>query len=205
MASTAHIPSRTFQSTRPIRGATTISETITRDSKNFNPRAPYGARLEPVTDRYRSVYISIHAPHTGRDAIIDIRVKGQKPFQSTRPMRGATTPRLAGRDRHIFQSTRPIRGATLIAAIGRALRMLFQSTRPIRGATLRPHTCTPQNCRFQSTRPIRGATIAALNGARNWSISIHAPHTGRDQRKDRSAWGRGVFQSTRPIRGATLS
>ena len=79
-----------FQSTRPIRGATTDSTTPRgHNTENFNPRAPYGARLATPaclpSVRYfnpRAPYgarlwaeakarwqagISIHAPHTGRD------------------------------------------------------------------------------------------------------------------------------------------
>ena len=103
-----------FQSTRPIRGATSITITVVivfftisihaphtgRDEpasmspvprfSDFNPRAPYGARLTAAilltsADRFQStrpirgatgfrvitefkeLMISIHAPHTGRD------------------------------------------------------------------------------------------------------------------------------------------
>ena len=35
-----------FQSTRPMRGATTQGSTLTRRSHNFNPRAPCGARQQ---------------------------------------------------------------------------------------------------------------------------------------------------------------
>ena len=37
-------------------------------SENFNPRAPYGARLFLMTVNGFTDEISIHAPHTGRDA-----------------------------------------------------------------------------------------------------------------------------------------
>ena len=39
--------------------------------------------------------------------------------------------------------------------------------------------------------------------AKDKRISIHAPHTGRDQQQDRLSGNGGTFQSTRPIRGAT--
>ena len=57
----------TFQSTRPMRGATL-----------------------PRESRGREIRISIHAPHAGRDRTerpLQARIKA---FQSTRPMRGAT-------------------------------------------------------------------------------------------------------------------
>ena len=78
-----------FQSTRPIRGATSLSGWNFIRHRNFNPRAPYGARLlvvgrfkQPTNFNPRAPYgarlcklhgtalqvvISIHAPHTGRD------------------------------------------------------------------------------------------------------------------------------------------
>ena len=58
--------------------------------------------------------------------------------------------------------------------------------------------------RFQSTRPIRGATTARL--LRRWAadISIHAPHTGRDNKQAPKSSTMQLFQSTRPIRGATI-
>ena len=44
---------------------------------------------------------------------------------------------------------------------------------------------------FQSTRPIRGATTAEERTRRRSSISIHAPHTGRDA----VAWGLGFTKT----------
>ena len=57
----------TFQSTRPMRGAT-----------------------EFVVDVVRDPDISIHAPHAGRDMPTIAVMIVWKTFQSTRPMRGAT-------------------------------------------------------------------------------------------------------------------
>ena len=100
-----------FQSTRPVRGATgriprpkvftIISIHAPRAGRDlrlgviylclidFNPRAPCGARL----------WSSVAAP---------ISVK----FQSTRPVRGATDGRKICAATSEFQSTRPVRGAT---------------------------------------------------------------------------------------------
>ena len=95
-----------FQSTRPMRGATTqlIDSSVTRPMRgattqlidsstkttNFNPRAPCGARLPYLLSAMRG-----------------------SEFQSTRPMRGATTGLLDDLiDIDRFQSTRPMRGAT---------------------------------------------------------------------------------------------
>ena len=56
-----------FQSTRPIRGATLMISMLRAWLLNFNPRAPYGARLWLLRKVSRLFDISIHAPHTGRD------------------------------------------------------------------------------------------------------------------------------------------
>ena len=58
---------------------------------NFNPRAPYGARLGISHQCNYPCIISIHAPHTGRDEY-KIRTDYRDAlFQSTRPIRGATS------------------------------------------------------------------------------------------------------------------
>ena len=57
-----------FQSTRPLRGATAFDFPNVRQQINFNPRAPYGARLTSLATKPRKLA-----------------------FQSTRPLRGATS------------------------------------------------------------------------------------------------------------------
>ena len=170
-----------FQSTRPIRGATHVSAHVMHS--------------EPI---------SIHAPHTGRDASTAQSFFNHIVFQSTRPIRGATRrrnkQRISGRNfnprapygarrngganiAHItkFQSTRPIRGATTSKDTDSTTDQQFQSTRPIRGATLRVSaSITVWLLTFQSTRPIRGATYSFPSASSAMTISIHAPHTGRD-------------------------
>ena len=59
---------------------------------DFNPRAPYGARRRPPYWQLPRPGISIHAPHTGRDEISTAVSEAITEFQSTRPIRGATTP-----------------------------------------------------------------------------------------------------------------
>ena len=58
--------------------------------------------------------------------------------------------------RLIFQSTHPVRGAT---SDGKWVDKgkVFQSTHPVRGATM-PILTTGWTARFQSTHPVRGAT-----------------------------------------------
>ena len=139
-------------------------------------------------------------------------------------------------------------GARRAACIKAALKAEFQSTRPIRGATQAlPPSCS-KDCYFNPRAPygarphgllqgrlyLRHFNPRAPYGARLVTlvhtdgivtISIHAPHTGRDPRcplwarwrryfNPRAPYGARpqygddglqeyIFQSTRPIRGAT--
>ena len=170
---------------------------------NFNPRAPYGARLTASTaDSSRT------------------------PFQSTRPIRGATWVTLSGLSPGLHFNPRAPYGARLQTDGESYWKDKFQSTRPIRGATYAAETSkgsavdfnprapygarpyggsssiqirqnfnprAPYGARlmqvagfnhfkkFQSTRPIRGATTPIIVSIiKPPKISIHAPHTGRD-------------------------
>ena len=103
---------------------------------DFNPRAPYGARQDrdtkDIDNRFISIhaphtgrdgeyhfymgknyYISIHAPHTGRDGSSSIQIRHRRNFNPRAPY-GARPFKTIKHFRPIrFQSTRPIRGATL--------------------------------------------------------------------------------------------
>jgi len=101
-----------FQSTRPIRGATYLLPP-TYLMLVISIHAPHTGRDVIAGDGGTILSgISIHAPHTGRDFYPGRLFFVPCPFQSTRPIRGATiNPNHQG-DKSTFQSTRPIRGAT---------------------------------------------------------------------------------------------
>ena len=191
-----------FQSTHPLRGATSWRFQFLSRSADFNPRTPCGVR--PGLE-------SISLP--------------QSTFQSTHPLRGATA--IFNRvefDTFTFQSTHPLRGATKTRRrLGRSL--IFQSTHPLRGATyVGDRLWTPS--RFQSTHPLRGAThVDFVQGGRpgisihaplagcdydtvkvdeSVEISIHAPLAGCDAAQTCEAAIKNRFQSTHPLRGATM-
>ena len=145
-----------FQSTRPMRGATVARNGADchqgvsihaphagRDASNctvcaipacFNPRAPCGARLD---DRHVAVIARV--------------------FQSTRPMRGATRPSAAcSRGLKCFNPRAPC-GARPILAILSSCMISFNPRAPC-GARLLSVITRCRRARFQSTRPMRGAT-----------------------------------------------
>ena len=151
-----------FQSTRPIRGATThVRQHGFRGGRFQSTRPIRGATisdtlmLDPPGEQ-----ISIHAPHTGRD----------------------WTPSPCGTSWGRFQSTRPIRGATGQEVKGRKGNRYFNPRAPY-GARRCIIRQSGHHTQFQSTRPIRGATVCRHQGGdAGTSISIHAPHTGRDSK-----------------------
>ena len=61
------VPGTVFQSTLPVGGATASYPALWAQSNNFNPRSPWGERLETVKKDLQTVYISIHAPRGGSD------------------------------------------------------------------------------------------------------------------------------------------
>ena len=145
----------------------------------FNPRAPCGARPPGVGPCHPEISISIHAPLAGRDVTFSESGSNWVSFQSTRPLRGATSEADA-------------------ALIGSS----FQSTRPLRGAT-RSASSQPGRRNFNPRAPCGARRVYPHAGDRAESISIHAPLAGRDRARPYRCRWRPLFQSTRPLRGAT--
>ncbi len=174
-----------FQSTRPTWGAT----------------VPFHRRL------YDS-FVSIHAPHVGRDGKQDCQYQPPVSFNPRAP-RGARPPcrwlstREAG-----FQSTRPTWGATKPSVCMRMVIWGFNPRAP-RGARRQPLLCARSSACFNPRAPrgarLQGGEVGPLGngfnpraprGARRgraivvseFSVSIHAPHVGRDPGSQPSGW-----------------
>ena len=152
---------RTFQSTRPARGATATGTSLTPTVCHFNPRAPRGARPAAGRAGERVDLISIHAPREGRD---------QRP---------CATPK----SRMNFNPRAP-RGARQFVNGRLLFPLAFQSTRPARGATLRSAIWYMQTTKNFNPRAPRGARLwnCAPFGLAYY-ISIHAPREGRDAQR----------------------
>ena len=123
-----------FQSTLPLRGATNGQWLCTQchqisihaplagsdpphcppntHKQNFNPRSPCGERHVDETAGCTCILISIHAPLAGSDLILKCRILKINGFQSTLPLRGATSSTMIACIGYVFQSTLPLRGAT---------------------------------------------------------------------------------------------
>ena len=149
--------------------------------KNFNPRAPCGARPVTFSIVLPPIVISIHAPLAGRDRFRCAIAANLTKFQSTRPLRGATLPAYINLiAEHTFQSTRPLRGATGTRLPPRYSGRYFNPRAPC-GA--RPRLICAALCPHQHFNP--RAPCGARRDARRRDhhgtvISIHAPLAGRD-------------------------
>mgnify|MGYP000072550449 CR=1 FL=1 len=127
------------------------------DPPDFNPRAPYGARLVSY------VYAVGLRRHFNPRAPCGARRYTAQPsglcyeFQSTRPMRGATINTREEMQTPGFQSTRPMRGATIPMYVWQR-RADISIHAPHAGRDREPHG----------------------HAGNNEPISIHAPHAGRD-------------------------
>ena len=151
--------------------------------RNFNPRAPCGARLG---------YETIGMEEIG--------------FQSSRPVRGATAVRLHGHgQRGRISILAPRAGRDMPACSRRIRAARFQSSRPVRGATTASSLSRRRSPNFNPRAPCgaRPRFFIRSDGAVN--ISILAPRAGRDPRLIRSCRPPHRFQSSRPVRGATWS
>ena len=136
----------------------------------------------------RGIRISIHAPRMGRDDLSSCISLIFTPFQSTRPVWGATVGVLCRRAVYDFISIHaPRMGRDNVYSAIKSPRKLFQSTRPVWGATSVYSGRTVASMRFQSTRPVWGATDIGIYSRYVRRISIHAPRMGRDNISSSSA------------------
>ena len=107
-----------FQSTHPMRGATSTATVPSRVVMNFNPRTPCGVRqvCHPRVDDV--LIISIHAPHAGCDLDIDDAALIAFDISIHAPHAGCDFfVVLCHQLSSVFQSTHPMRGATPCAEL----------------------------------------------------------------------------------------
>ena len=103
-----------------------------------------------------------------------------------------------------FQSTHPVRGATT-ARQQRDGVVRISIHAPRAGCDDGWKTWRRPGQRFQSTHPVRGATLDYITGTAAAMISIHAPRAGCDPNECGRPAGISKFQSTHPVRGATIA
>ncbi len=145
---------------------------------NFNPRTPCGVRREGIRYEKADGEISIHAPRAGCDRVCAGGVSERFDFNPRTPcgVRRAMCAMVALS--HSFQSTHPVRGATTPLKVNHGASR-FQSTHPVRGATL--EFCGNIHAINFNPRTPCGVRLekSGYHGA-DTDISIHAPRAGCD-------------------------
>ena len=151
-----HIFDILFQSTLPLRGAT---------SRHFCWRT-----LE---------WISIHAPLTGSDCDGEVYRNATDNFNPRSPYGERQHRDMRRCKKLLFQSTLPLRGATILSSKVNKRENGFQSTLPLRGATTPTPVCGCP-CWISIHAPLTGSDLRDVAEMRYVQISIHAPLTGSD-------------------------
>ena len=158
-------------------GRDRASRTQRAQIARFNPRAPCGARLRLGTNDQTII-----------------------PFQSTRPMRGATAVDTFGGGDAMFQSTRPMRGATRNTR-HEVRRPSFNPRAPC-GARLPGPPLLRRVQSFNPRAPCGARRFQGFIPVGDCSFNPRAPCGARHDLRLLAAKG-FVFQSTRPVWGAT--
>ena len=168
----------TFQSTHPLRGATSILSSSMPRAFNFNPRTPCGVRHGIVLSARCGRYFNPRTPCGVRLHVFYTYVKGFG-ISIHAPLAGCDDNEAFRYMAGLHFNPRTPCGVRLCRAPQKTFVTAFQSTHPLRGATSRGST-SPAYCRFQSTHPLRGATCDSCDMCPYYE-----------------------FQSTHPLRGAT--
>ena len=161
-----NVAMRIFQSTRPVWGATRALPRLCLGGLISIHAPRVGRDYEYCVQNVRAV-ISIHAPRVGRDGRTDNPHFTVLPFQSTRPVWGATT-----------------RSASLLR---RAKNFNPRAPCGARRRSKRRTTWFSMN--FNPRAPCGARHVLAALVHASFEISIHAPRVGRDRRRQ----ARGVL------------
>ncbi len=170
-----------FQSTRPMRGATK-STPPSCVHHLISIHAPHAGRdLRAGRDNLRQL-ISIHAPHAGRDGCSSSARTCWTNFNPRAP---------CGARRSRFSVAFPT-------------ETHFNPRAPC-GArpAAPPYRASSSQRDFNPRAPCGARQLKPSSSPLAFSISIHAPHAGRDGHYSRDGAMDKIFQSTRPMRGAT--
>ena len=151
-----------FQSTLPARGATFGDALFELPQVHFNPRSPHGERQEFLDETYdyKPVNFNPRSPHGERPLLLIVGM------------------------RHENFNPRSPHGERLLAdQVVTRTKVAFQSTLPARGATLEKFA--PGFVFHFNPRSPHGERRAPyITNGRAFTISIHAPRTGSDVRRN---------------------
>lgn len=149
-----------FQSTPPVRGRPWHISWTDLDKFVFQSTPPGWGATGGMTDMGARGDISIHAPRVGGDLVAADAIHISVPISIHAPRVGGRHYKVsADYILGIFQSTPPMRGAT--SSLGSSsVPTRFQSTPPVRGATRHLRKARPAG-HISIHAPVRGATAKA--------------------------------------------
>ena len=127
------IACRRFQSTLPLRGATRRRRPVP-SGLAISIHTPLAGSDLAGHAGIAGTGISIHTPLAGSDRNVTVFVCGLYAISIHTPLAGSDMPPVTAGLNRLFQSTLPLRGATS-TRYPRHPRNRFQSTLPLRGAT----------------------------------------------------------------------
>ena len=142
------------------------------------PHAGRDARCKSNTHR---INISIHAPHAGRDPANSSTTAPCREHFNPRAPCGARRLKLLLWCRTIHFNPRAPCGARQRCRNPKSSHKIFQSTRPMRGATRERDNSISAREEISIHAPHAGRDKVKSNIESLQKISIHAPHAGRDQ------------------------
>ena len=105
----------------PLAGCDLASVINAGITTYFNPRTPCGVRLLNRNKRYKSIGISIHAPLAGCDSLKVKITQKEMIFQSTHPLRGATSPAFCFAASKAISIHAPLAGCDILYSILRVV------------------------------------------------------------------------------------
>ena len=164
----------------PLAGCDFAQSTVVESTLDFNPRTPCGVRLGETCALDAAEEISIHAPLAGCDLFIGLHLLMVPLFQSTHPLRGATSQHSISSCRWSDFNPRTPCGVRPGCVRFQKNSVSISIHAPLAGCDDPDPDPDPDPPVFQSTHPLRGATIYEIAQVGSSWISIHAPLAGCD-------------------------
>ena len=172
-----------FQSTLPVRGATSPRPGGAQGHDHFNPRSPCGERRDAALRRgiitlfqstlpvrgatalpdllMEAVFISIHAPRAGSDSSFLLPKRAHLPISIHAPRAGSDSSFLLPKRAHLPISIHAPRAGSDACIWSNNIGRNISIHAPRAGSDCMRCQITPNYTTFQSTLPVRGATRRA--------------------------------------------
>ena len=191
-----------FQSTFPLRGATTRRDK-TADAEKISIHVPLAGSdkpLDPPAPPTRN--FNPRSPCGERPDSHTVTASGSI-FQSTFPLRGATFPVAVWRYAADISIHVPLAGSDIVHQFGFVDRLISIHS-PLAGSDPRTRPSSTRTTYFNPRSPCGERPDARKHVFEHVAISIHTPLAGSDVARALGMVNVTLFQSTLPLRGATI-